>query len=89
MVDEDDAQGTLHKFCGWAMQFKPRGDSYDVDFDMAVYITRKDIGPAGDNTNQWAFIIIPTSFFSYTHSDRIAEKTMQSQSGCCPVNISL
>ncbi|ELT99747.1 hypothetical protein CAPTEDRAFT_133510, partial [Capitella teleta] len=44
LVVQYDGRRTLDHFCLWADKFRSSGVS---DFDVAVYLTRDDIGPAG------------------------------------------
>ena len=47
MVIKGDGKETLDRFCHWANGEKPKNKNRDEDFDVAVYITREEIGPAG------------------------------------------
>ena len=42
-----DGKRTLDRFCEWANRYKNEDPYYIKSFDVALYITRKDIGPAG------------------------------------------
>ena len=48
LVVEGEGKRTLDRFCHWVHYQRPSKYPYETSFDMAVYITKKDIGPAGE-----------------------------------------
>ena len=48
---EQQAKSTLEKFCSWIHYEHQNQYPYGVDYDIAAYLTRKEIGPAGIDSN--------------------------------------
>ena len=46
IVREGDGKSTLDRFCAWNVHNKARGH-HSKTYDVALYVTRKNIGPAG------------------------------------------
>ena len=48
---KDEAKRTLDNFCHWAYSKTPRRHSNPERHDIAMYLTRYDIGPAGKSSH--------------------------------------
>ena len=47
MVVSNNGKATLDKFCYWANGQRPRKEEHPENFDIAIFLTRNEFGPAG------------------------------------------
>lgn len=47
IVDESNAQNTLDRFCQWSNRFHMKNRDKESNYDIAIFLTRRNIGPAG------------------------------------------
>ena len=54
IIDEKKGKDTLQKFCSWSSErwYKAKRDRNREVFDVAVYLTKEDLGPAGKTTER-------------------------------------
>lgn len=66
LVVKGNGRESLDRFCHWSSNEKPKNRNKDEDFDMAVFITKEDIGPAGEPTFDF-YLFVPVSLYLYLH----------------------
>ena len=47
MVVAGDGKRTLDRFCSWTLDHRAQDSHHKKTFDVALYVTRQNFGPAG------------------------------------------
>ncbi|CAE1255074.1 ADAMTS3 [Acanthosepion pharaonis] len=47
IIDESNAQTTLDRFCLWSNNFYAKNKEKESNYDISIFLTRRNIGPAG------------------------------------------
>lgn len=84
IIDESNAQTTLDRFCLWSNNFYAKNKEKESNYDISIFLTRRNIGPAGNLLTDVADITFVTLIFCHMRAllettwwEKVVEEILQ------------